>query len=133
MINQSSTWFAANNPLLKQNDLGIETDTGNIKVGDGLTSWNELGYFRINDGYTEATGTNTYVGSFEFPNLTVITEGMAFKVKFLNANTGAATININELGAIPIKKNVTAALGIGDILANQILLIIFDGNNFQVI
>jgi hypothetical protein len=35
---------AANNPILGQGEPGYETDTGKWKIGDGVTSWNDLDY-----------------------------------------------------------------------------------------
>ena len=32
------------NPLLKQREIVIETDTNRIKIGDGVHRWNELEY-----------------------------------------------------------------------------------------
>ena len=32
------------NPLLLAGELGIETDTGKYKIGDGVTTWNSLNY-----------------------------------------------------------------------------------------
>jgi hypothetical protein len=40
----ASQWTAAN-PILGQGEPGYETDTGLLKIGDGLTSWNSLSYF----------------------------------------------------------------------------------------
>ena len=34
--------WANANPILAQGELGIELDTGRIKIGDGVTSWNSL-------------------------------------------------------------------------------------------
>ena len=34
------------NPTLAQGELGIELDTGRIKIGDGVTAWNTLKYER---------------------------------------------------------------------------------------
>lgn len=39
-----SGWFTANNPVLNFGERGIETDTGNFKVGDGATKWKSLAY-----------------------------------------------------------------------------------------
>ena len=36
---------AANNPLLLSGEPGFETDTGKVKIGDGVTLWNALPYF----------------------------------------------------------------------------------------
>ena len=40
----TSSAFTASNPTLEDGSLGIETDTGNIKIGDGTTAWNSLAY-----------------------------------------------------------------------------------------
>lgn len=39
----ASNWSSAN-PTLAQGELGIETDTRNVKVGDGSTAWSSLAY-----------------------------------------------------------------------------------------
>lgn len=39
----AANWSAAN-PVLGQGEEGYETDTGKIKLGDGTTAWNSLGY-----------------------------------------------------------------------------------------
>jgi hypothetical protein len=40
----STQWTAANS-ILAQGEPGYETDTGLLKMGNGITSWNNLGYF----------------------------------------------------------------------------------------
>jgi hypothetical protein len=42
----SSDWSTANT-VLAQGEMGVETDTLKVKVGDGSTAWNSLGYFNI--------------------------------------------------------------------------------------
>lgn len=37
--------WAASNPVLAQGELGIELDSGKIKLGDGSTAWGSLAYF----------------------------------------------------------------------------------------
>jgi hypothetical protein len=37
------------NPVLAEAELGIETDTGKAKLGDGVTTWNSLPYW-VPDG-----------------------------------------------------------------------------------
>lgn len=39
----ASSWTTAN-PILAQGEIGIENDTRLIKVGDGITNWNNLDY-----------------------------------------------------------------------------------------
>ena len=36
--------WAAVNPILQLGEIGYETDTNKLKVGDGVTEWNDLGY-----------------------------------------------------------------------------------------
>lgn len=36
--------WADRNPTLPEAEFGVETDTLKVKVGDGSTPWNELGY-----------------------------------------------------------------------------------------
>lgn len=45
---RSSTWFTTNNPILGQAQFGYETDTQKMKVGDGVTLWNDLPYMDTN-------------------------------------------------------------------------------------
>jgi len=49
----ASAWTAAN-PLLADGEMGIESDTDQFKIGDGVTYWNSLAY----GGLTGANGTN---------------------------------------------------------------------------
>jgi len=41
---RKSTEWAFANPVLRQGDLALETDTGLLKAGDGTTGWNSLPY-----------------------------------------------------------------------------------------
>jgi hypothetical protein len=42
---QTASAIAATNPVLAAGEFGIETDTGRMKIGNGSTAWNSLGYF----------------------------------------------------------------------------------------
>jgi len=67
------------------------------------------------------------------PAISAYAAGQTFNFKANTANTGAATLNVNGKGAKTIKKNVSNDLETGDILANQIVTVIYDGTNFQLI
>jgi hypothetical protein len=58
----ASAWTTAN-PTLAQKEMGIETDTNKIKLGDGVTAWTGLGYFE--------TGEVTLAASQVFTNKTI--------------------------------------------------------------
>jgi hypothetical protein len=78
------------------------------------------------------SGTDTYTASFN-PTLTAYETNQIYYVKFVNANTGAATLNVNGLGAKSVVKTGSTALASGDIKANQIVALTYDGTNFQLL
>jgi hypothetical protein len=76
--------------------------------------------------------TNAYSLSLS-PAPTAYVAGMMLTFKANAANTGAATLNVNNLGDITLKKNVTNNLAAGDIVPGQMVIAIYDGTNFQTI
>ena len=44
----------SNNPVLLAGEIGLETDTGNFKIGDGTLAWNSLAYARVT--YPQVSG-----------------------------------------------------------------------------
>ncbi len=58
----ASSW-ASINPTLAAGEMGYETDTNLIKIGDGTTDWNGLSYFSGYGGSTGPTGTSGVTGS----------------------------------------------------------------------
>ena len=51
----ASRWTSVN-PTLMSGEIGLETDTNKIKIGDGVKTWNQLNYF--------ASGENNETGIF---------------------------------------------------------------------
>lgn len=51
--------WAAVDPILAQGEFGHETDTGQIKIGDGLTVWSSLGYLSGGSGGGSTWGSVT--------------------------------------------------------------------------
>ena len=83
------------------------------------------------DGSVSSAGTNTITlaaGSA----LTAYAAGDFFVFKAGGTNTGAATINIDSVGAKTIQKNLVALVA-GDIQQNDIVAIYYDGTQFQMI
>lgn len=81
--------------------------------------------------YGAASGTNTYVSTIT--EVESLFEGLGVRVKFINANTGPATLNINGLGAKAIVKSNGNALAAGNIKAGQICHLAYGGTNFQLL
>lgn len=72
--------------------------------------------------YAAATGTNTYAASLS-PALTAYADGVRVRIRFVNANTGASTLNINALGAKKIYKLTSSgyvAIESGVIIENML-------------
>lgn len=80
---------------------------------------------------TSPSGTDTITATGPI-SLAAYAAGQSFRFKAAGTNTGATTININSLGAKAIQKNL-AALVAGDITANDIVEIVYDGTQFQMV
>lgn len=131
-ILNTSTALIAQNPILEYGQLAQETDTNRCKSGDGTSTYTQLTYAEWAYEIVEAAGTDTYTGTFSSPIFLAYFPMMRIRVRFTNANTGAATINLNSLGAKDIKKSVSTALAVGDIMAGGIYELYYDGTNFQI-
>lgn len=59
--------------------------------------------------------------------------GQRFTFIAAGANTGAATININSIGAKAITKNGATALSAGDIASGAAVEVFYDGTQFQIV
>ena len=83
--------------------------------------------------YAIATGSaNAYAVTLS-PALAANIDGLSIKFKANFTNTGAATLNVNGIGAIALKKAVNIALAAGDLQSGQIYTACFDGTNYQVL
>lgn len=96
---------------------------------ENLGAWNQAGYA------ADAGSSDTY--AITLPIIpSAYYEGMVVQFKANTANTGAATLNVNSLGAKTIKKLASgskADLSTGDIAANMIGILIYDGTDFLLI
>lgn len=82
----------------------------------------------------DAGSTDAYAITLA-PAISSYIPGTAYRFKANTANTGAATLNINGLGAQAIKKaagGVTTDLATNDIRAGQWVDVVWDGTNFQM-
>lgn len=83
--------------------------------------------------YAADAGANDTYAITLTPAPAAYTTGMVVRFKANTANTGAATLNVNALGAKTIKKDSNQDLVTGDIKASQFVEVIYDGTNFQLI
>jgi len=84
--------------------------------------------------YMASTGTaNAYVIT-PVPAITAYTAGQIFSFRATNANTTTSTLNVSALGVKTINKvGGGTALVANDILAGQIVMVEYDGTNFQML
>jgi hypothetical protein len=83
--------------------------------------------------YATDTGTaNAYAVALT-PAPSSYTAGMVVVFEAVHANTGASTLNVNSLGNKNITKFGSVALSSGDIAANQVIIAVYDGTEFQML
>lgn len=111
-----------------------EVDAGTLVGGSGanLVATPNLNRGKAyNDYAVDSVGTDAYAITIT-PAITAYAAGQVFVFKAGTANTGAATLAVSGLTAKTIKKNVSADLDTGDISANQIVTVVYDGTNMQL-
>lgn len=100
-------------------------------------NWQQLaGVNQVQSGYYQYALSSGNVNQYQVtldPAPAAYTEGMTVFFRAHAANTGPATLNLNGLGPIPLKKSVNVNLSSNDIIINQMLVAVFDSLNFQVL
>jgi hypothetical protein len=89
----AARWTAVN-PVLKQAEPGVETDTLKLKIGDGSTAWNSLPYTggSITLTTTGTSGVATLIGSvLNVPNYAAGLGGISRSVTVVSTNTSAGS------------------------------------------
>ncbi len=89
----AAQWVSAN-PVLASGEIGYETDTNKIKIGNGVTAWNSLAYLV---GTITLTGDVTGTGTSSIA--TTIAAGHVTNAMLAGSITAA-----NLLGSIPASK-----------------------------
>lgn len=79
-------------------------------------------YYAVDEATTDIGGyaTDSYVITLT-PAITAYTDGLLVSFKANNANEAEASLNVNSLGAKPLRKRKDVALENGDIIAGQIV------------
>ncbi|WP_258541188.1 beta strand repeat-containing protein [Parvicella tangerina] len=65
-------------------------------------------------------------------NIDALTPGLSFTFKANHVSANPSTLNVNGLGAVTIMKGVSTNLDVNDILAGQVVTVVYDGTNFQM-
>ena len=88
--------WQTNNPVLLAGELGIETDTGKLKIGDGVSHWNDLNYFsgstgtvsKYDSGWFAVSAATTYTKAHGLGAVPDIVQ-----VYWSDTNNGSGTYN----------------------------------------
>lgn len=122
---------------------GQTTPTANIPMGTfkitnlgaGTVATDAVRMSQVQGGTTTfltATGTDTITATAS-PALTAYATGNMFTFVVANTNTGAVTLNVDSVGAKAITRDGTTALAANDLVATELVIVIYDGTRFQVI
>lgn len=116
------TNWATNNPTLASGELGFETDTYKVKIGDGSTDWNTLTYFSAAAQSTvqiASGGTGQITAQAAINALTAVSAATNEYVLTKDTATGNATFKISsggywtESGALDYLTTTANKLAIG--------------------
>jgi hypothetical protein len=123
---------------------GQTTPTANLTLGsykitnlaNGSASTDAINYSQLQSaGYTTLitiSGTDTITGTVS-PTLTSYLAGAQFSFVVGTTNTGAVTLNIDALGAKAVTRTGAVALVAGDLIATQMVEVMYDGTRFQLV
>lgn len=123
--------IGTNGQIFQVSPSGIPEWVSNPAATDATYTVKGVDTKRANAEYyaVDAEANDTYVITLS-PAPNAYVEGQEFSFKANTANTGAATLNVNGLGAKTIVKGVNTTLADNDILADQIVTVRYDGTNF---
>ncbi len=125
----ASSNYASFLPSTGQKDALVGNNT-DVAVGTGNKYVTQTGLQHNAEKYAADAGANDTYAITLSPVPTSYTNGMIVYFKANTANTGAATLNVNSLGAKTIVKGVNTTLADGDITAGMFVTVIYDGTNF---
>ena len=115
-------------------DLGSQKITA---LADGVAHTDGINAGQIQDGglifqATDTGSADAYVIALA-PVVTAYVAGQEFNFKAGATSTGASTLNVNGLGVKNIKKKNDQNIAAGDIEADAIIKVVYDGTSFQMI
>jgi hypothetical protein len=121
----ASAWITANT-VLSAGEIGFETDTLRIKIGDGTTAWTALGYASGGSSYATtatAAGTTTltvasayaqfFTGSANQTVVLPVASTMTLGGSFYINNNSTGTLTVNSSGGnlvVSIPANTTVQI-----------------------
>jgi hypothetical protein len=108
----------------------VTSSAGSVATSPGKADALQSGSF-----CADAGANDTYACNLS-PAITAYVTGTTYRFKANTANTGAATVNLNSVGALTIKKKtsgITTDLADNDIRAGAWVVVVYDGTNAQCV
>ena len=88
----ASQWTSANT-VLAAGEIGVETDTGQFKIGDGTTAWSSIPYFKdtldLDISGKAPLVSPTFTGNVTLPSTTSIGDVSSTELAYVNGVTSA--------------------------------------------
>jgi hypothetical protein len=115
IIRMSAANFAANDPILEDNQFGVETDlrngvetgTGKTKLGNGVTRWSELSYWNPGDEIDALTIADGSVSNTEFQYLNGLTGNIQNQLGAISAKIADYPVTAAETGTLFTNEGAT--------------------------
>jgi hypothetical protein len=119
--------WTANNPTLASGELGLETDTGKLKIGNGSTAWTSLSYAATGTVTSVVAGTGLSGGTITSSGTIAIdstvatltgTQTLTNKTLTAPVLGTPASVDLTNATGMPISgltASTSAALGVGSV------------------
>jgi microcystin-dependent protein len=113
--------WAAIDPVLSSGEHGYETDTGRMKIGNGLTHWNDLSYFpstSSSEWIDPSVSGLSYIAATQFSVLGDATAGFPANIRVkatCTAGTIYGSVTDSSAGGIPQVTTITVAWDSGSL------------------
>lgn len=108
-------------------EVGASADTWGGKQNNNRDLYDKL-FGAIATGGSSNAYTLTTGESYS-----ALVTGMRFCVRWNHTNSGAATLNVDGIGAVALTKNGTTALASGDAVSGRYAIVAYDGTQWQVV
>ena len=125
--------WTASNPTLLEGEVGVETDTKKLKVGDGLTVWASLPYINL----TPAAAASIYATSAN-PTFTGTVNGITKSMVGLgnvdNTSDANKPVSTTQQTALDLKAPLANPTFTGTVALNTGVTLVFEGataNDFE--
>jgi microcystin-dependent protein len=107
----AASWTAAN-PVLSQGEMAYETDTGRLKIGDGLTHWASLVYYPsiYSSEWVQQNAVFTYISGTQFSAVGNVTSSFPAGIRIqaiVSAGTIYGTVTTSSASSYPVTTTVT--------------------------